>query len=233
MTVVGGDDQPAAVFGHVLLVQHGGHTQDGLQHVLGGSLVNRGSVSAEVVSGRDGAGGSALVGSGRTFGHEVVKEHFVFDGDLQLLGGVFREHVHQVHVGLIGQHVVDLHAEVLALVDLHVLEDRGGHFVVQVHTSGVVADADGRSHADTDGIALVLQLTFVVGVGDLRQHGVLVELGQQLAGPQGGDESTRVRGVRIERGLDGVNSSHGGLLKTKTGWSSSRFHFQPVTRPSM
>ena len=195
-------------------------------------MVDGGNVCAQVVGSRDSTSGSAFVGSGRAFSDHVVEEHFVFDVDLQLLGSVFGEHVHQVHVGLIGQHVVDLHAKVLALVHLHILEDRSGDFVRQVLANSVVGDADRRSQTDTDGIALVLQLAFVIGVSDFRQHGVLIELGQQFAGPQGGDESAGVRGVRVERRLDGIYSSHDGLLKSYRLGDTLPTDYA-VTRPSV
>ena len=176
-------------------------------------MVDRSYVCTQVIGSRDSTSSSTDVSRSRAFSHKAVKKHFVFDLNFQLFGSVFCEHVHQVHVGLIRQHVIDLHAKVLALVHLHILVDRSGDFVRQILANSVVRNSNCGSQTNTNGVTLVLQLTFVIGVSDFGQHGVLIELSQQFAGPQCGDKCTGIRCARIKRSLDGIYSSHFGLLK--------------------
>ena len=127
---------------------------------------------------RVGAGG---IPRGRA---EHAVEDFVGNADLQLLGGVFHIHVEQVHIGLRSLYVVALKGERFGLLDQKVLVNRGRNFVRQIGPDRVVRDGQRRRRADAHGIALVLDFTFPVGVGDLGQLVVDVILGVELLGPQ-------------------------------------------------
>jgi len=62
-------------------------------------------------------------------------------------------------------------------------------------TLDVVADRDLRRRADVDRIAKATDLAFVVGVGDGRQDGGVVEVFDEFARPDFGDEITGVLGA--------------------------------------
>jgi hypothetical protein len=123
---------------------------------------------------------------------EDAKEDSRIDDDLHLLRGVVAPDAHQVDVALDLHHVVEDRVEVFALVDVEIDDVRTGPVRRQSATRLVVADRDRRLGPDVDLVALVANFAFVVGVADRCQHGAGVELLDQLARPDLGNERARV-----------------------------------------
>ena len=117
------------------------------------------------------------------------------DRDLQLLRCVVRPHGQNVQIALNFHHVVEDQREVLAVADVQLHRATGRTIEAKQAVRVVVVDRDRRLRADLDAVALVLDLAFVVGVGDRRQHRAGVELLHELARPNFRDKPGRLQFV--------------------------------------
>ena len=200
LTLGRGDDEPAVGLRHVGLVQHARQGSDALKDV-GSSQSDRRSVRTKVVATGDLTGSRALVGGSALV--EGALERIGVDSDLHLHSSVVRKDIHQLGLGLELKHVVDVHAEVLALIDRQADGRRSRNLIGEVLTDAVVVDGDRGDGVDNHRVTHVRDVALPIGVGDLTKNSSGVELLSQLARPEGGDEGTRVGGTSISLGARG------------------------------
>jgi len=129
---------------------------------------------------------------------ECAQERFAVNGDFHLVGSVSREHVHQVRLSLVLENVRNVHAKVVAFVDVQLNGVRSWCFVAQARTNSVSADGNRGDVVDNNFIAHVLDVAFPRSIGNFTECGVSVELNVQFARPDRGDERTGVRRVCVK-----------------------------------
>ena len=204
------DHQPAVSFRDVLLIQHTGKGGQCGQDV-GSRQSDRGGSRAEVVTTGDSARSCTLVSSRDIVPDTLLggsaEQNAGVDRDFHLHRSVVGEHIHQLRLRLVGNHVIHLEGEILGAVNRQLNGARGRNLVRQGGANLVVVDGDVRTVVDNNLVAQTRDFTFVRRVGDFAENSRLVELLVQLGGPQGRDE--RTRGV-VTRKCAGCADQRGG-----------------------